>query len=695
MLDWACPPGWAATPVGPGETWEFSACAPPVSVACEGATGQFPGDSGCEPIGTPCPGGDGFLAEEDIRRLADDDASPLLWVRSEAAGRDDQEDADGSRALPFATMEEALRAAPAGPLLVTLAEGEHDFEVEARDRRLSLVGACASGTFVGPRQGPTDSAGVSYRGTGGGAVANITFRNKRIPLSLRGSTPARVEDVAVLDSMFSGVFIDMQDAQLVLRRVVIRRVSRDGGEVEGLGLGLISWTAGVLDAQDLLVEQVASAGIQLGVGDSAFQRVRLARVAIRGASPGIIAVTSAFIDAAQVLIEGCTQAALMLGGEAPHLPPLANFDDLAIRGFRAYPGASANAAVLLSDASRLVANRLLVEDTEGGAFFAAPSGIDSIPPTAELTDVVIRGTRPADVPRGAPSWTTGQGIALRADYGASVRVERGAFVDQRHAALLATGGLSTEPSINPGSLELIDVVTKDTAGGRPPYIHGRGLMLTNGAVAQVLRMAVSGSEGSGVSEYTSVGAPGCRLTGSDLTVRDTASDKDGFAGYGLFVGGSKVDLERVTLVGNRERGLYATGGEGLPETDVGIRHLSVAGTAAASCADAGGDEALVNCAQGSLSRGGGAALVIRGGAKLAMSEFSLTGSAHAGLVVSQGFVTASRETISDNAVGLVTLDEEFDLESISDEVFIFDNALDVSRDALPIPDPSALFEVDL
>ena len=121
----------------------------------------------------------------------------------------------------------------------------------------------------------------------------------------------------------------------------------------------------------------------------------------------------------------------------------------------------------------------------------------------------------------------------------------------------------------------------------------------------------------------------------------------------------------------------------------------ISDTDPSTCAELPEDDDL-SCVTAGRSGGVGAGVVSQAGARVTVRDFRITGSAHGGLVVGRdASLRASQGMVTDNAVGLIVWDESYDVERVSEEVFLFDNAIDVAVQEVTLPVPSASIGGDL
>ena len=79
----------------------------------------------------------------------------------------------------------------------------------------------------------------------------------------------------------------------------------------------------------------------------------------------------------------------------------------------------------------------------------------------------------------------------------------------------------------------------------------------------------------------------------------------------------------------------------------------------------------------------------RDGALVGLSDFRVRGSVLAGVVVAHdAVVEGHRGVVTDNAIGINLMVPGYDVDRISDEVYVFGNGTDIAQEQLPLPDPA-------
>jgi hypothetical protein len=196
-----CPDGWREVTADGAPT----VCDPfPASGPEECATDEahFPGTPGCAPVTTSCPA-DGFPSDLPA-------GATVLFVDAASSG------GDGTRAMPFATIEEAIAAAP-DDAIVAVAPGMYPEELNLT-RPVTVWGACADVRIGG--------SGFAFDvQTSGASVRNLTIWGVTTAFLLRSESELSVRDSIVRDTRQEFVQGN-EGGSITLERVALRRVGR-------------------------------------------------------------------------------------------------------------------------------------------------------------------------------------------------------------------------------------------------------------------------------------------------------------------------------------------------------------------------------------------------------------------------------------------------------------------------------------
>lgn len=293
----------------------------------------------------------------------------------------------------------------------------------------------------------------------------------------------------------AGVVVTTRSAAAELEGVVIRDVR----------WGIIMRTQGRVAAHDLLLRDVADQGVNV-LQES---RVDLSRAAFERAGNTAIRLdgTDSEVSATDVVVRH--------GVAGP--------DGLFGAGLEATGGARAEVTRSVFHANRGTAINII------GASFVG-------------SDIHISSTLPTEINDAA-----GHGLAV--DDRGSALVERGA-IDRG----FATGAWANGEG---ASLTLRHAIIRDIQPERSSEIFGHGVMVTNGAGAELDTIAVLRNSEAGIM----VAGEGSRLDATDVTVRETRAvrypqDPTNDPGDGLYVGaGAAVHLERAAFARNVVTGI--------------------------------------------------------------------------------------------------------------------------------------------
>lgn len=671
---------------------------------CPAGQAHLPGGEGCERLGPACPAASGWAADLPTDR-------EVVYVRAGAPAG-----GDGSSASPFATVAEAVEAAPDGAV-VALATGTHR-EMVRLGRGLTLWGACAAESEVACPGADTS------RGT----LSSVEGSWEARSLRLSGPCPAvsadggevRLEDVTVVDAGFVA-FRFMGGASSTLRRVAVSGVEADGDDT--YGWGLIVETGSNAELSQVTIGEVHDVGVF--VGDGSTLRVSdvavgpvLSEVASGDFGRGVYVVDGGRLEGEGLVVERCREAGLIVSGEGS----TAELEDLLVRGTAA------------QEASRDLGMGLWVE--LGGALRASratlsantTTGVVVIGPvsSASLTDAVVEGTRvqPLD---------SGNGAGLEANSGGRLELERVlveacsmaglSFWDAGTEAVLtdvavrgtlpdlAPPELGVGLSVNPGphvtgtrvlfegstgaglhlvgegtDVTLFDATVRGTLPLTASRAFGRGVSLAEGARLRLCRAVVEENREIGVAAT----GPGTELVLEDTVVRQTLPDESedwhgaGWYGYGLAVDSARATVTRARIEESRICGVVVI----RPDAFVSMVDVAVVDTLPAACE---------GCPEGGVGIGayGGASVEVRRflvednplcGVQLAVGE-ELDGEAFgAGGVMDlhDGLVTGS-------LAGANVQTEGFDLARLLDNVAYVGNDRNLDATVFPVPPATTAF----
>ncbi len=513
--------------------------------------------------------------------------------------------------------------------IIALGPGQH---VVGRilEKDVALVGACASGT--------------------------------RIPgLYVRG--PAWVADLSVNASQTVAVVAQNLGGRLTLERIVI-----EAADAEGL---LVLGESSDVVANDLAVRQVRlSADGLLGFCVHAAEGGRL---------------TGERLD-----LQDCGIAGVAAGGSSTiHLT------DLAVRGVR---GATAD------DGSRLVIERATFEGVMEFAIASLTTADDLLPPRIEVSDVRVSATDHTLVALVASDrgrlkarrvWVEGPAeVGLGVELDGTLEIEDAVVSAPRRRVLsVERGGSLTADRVygaawaSQAGITVIGAGTADAPARLTDIVlldgEGRGLDLQASEAVVLERVLV------GRVRDVAVLASEATVLIYDLTVHDMRSDERVAGGHALIVQeGASVDGRRVRVERARDAAIFAFGEAGRTTT-MKLTDLAVLDTLQAECAELPADNHLACTYDGGTNEGAGNAVMSLAGARSTLRNFEVRGAALAGVVVArQGELDLQRGVITGATLGVNVLVDDYDLERLSDEVYVFGNGTDFAREELLLPAPA-------
>lgn len=502
-----CLAGWHEVPgvAGGPATCDPWPAGGPASCAVDEA--HFPGEPGCRRVGAACPAGE----------WADAPATgSVLYVRAGGAAG-----GDGSQALPFATIDEAIAAATSSTTIL-LGKGKHVGGLVVQKPSITFRGACVLETEIAKT---TDTTATVQVGD-----SDVHLENVRVSgahggvLALFGGTDLTLDGVVVEKAAIAGLSVQdgahVTATDLVVRDSTSRgieiadaEVDLDGAVVDGVKeVGILAFPKAVLSAQRLAVLAVAKpstskaavgvvavdadatlvgAAIEGVQGNGLYAegaRVKLEDAVVRrsdfgkdGLGAGVLCDEQATLDVARVTFDANAQAGIgALNGSTVHLV------DSVVSG-------TLEGGALALDSSVLTAERVFAHDNAGIALMALGATTSMI-----LSDLTVLATRE----------TQGIGGGLFGVFGAHVEIDRAVFEANPYFGI-AIGDPGTTAALR-------DVVVRGTlsAGGG---VAGRGLDLENGGVVTLERARFEQNRECNVF----VSGLGTSLTGTDVVVADT------------------------------------------------------------------------------------------------------------------------------------------------------------------------------
>ncbi len=455
-----------------------------------------------------------------------------------------------------------------------------------------------------------------------------------------------------------------------------------------------SWGLRVLADGALTLRDVVMDGIEGGaaVGVVGAGELNLDRVAIRNTQRfgdklggAVIGLAGSQVRGIDVEIDGGAGLGVMMDGEGDGQPggPLARaeFERLAIRRIelslsvaeaeRILPPPEIGAVVALGR-GHIDAQQVVLEHCAGIGLQAGRYGGGDGIAVMSVRDVVVDHQTAGELHR----W----GWAVSARRGGQLTVERLLAESYQEAAIVATGS----ERLGPGVLHMTDVAVRDGRPTRPSRV-GFGLAVFGGAEITGERVAIHRALGWGISVAPSLPDP--RVTLTDLVISETrdpgptgirAGAADG--GGVLSEGWNQLTFRRTLIQDVGAFGIALIGSNLMAE------HLTVDGVAEDPCGEIS-DLLAGGCLHdGQIRYSGGTGLLAAQGATVEVGAFELIGGALAGLqIASNSVVTATSGVIHDNSIG-INAPPPADPVNWFEDVYVFDNVQDVTREALPVPE---------
>lgn len=478
-----CPSGWREVVEG-----DLTLCEPYPDPLPDCAAGEelFVGESGCTPVGDPCPAGD---FHPDLP------ASNVVFVQSTAAPG-----GDGSLASPYASLADVpWRVLPAAAT-VAIAKGTYTGQLPLH-AGTRVVGACAAETIVRPSAA---------------AFANV------VSVTTAGE-PASLSGVTIRDPPYIGVIVEGA-----------RQIVLDGVVVEGGSIGMMARGAGARVTATRLVLRGAGRGLNADGG----AQVELTKVAIEANSEvGVLASDAgtlvALTDAAvrdgvdasgnvggiHVQLGARVEGTRLVvsnqptgGAVAVHAGTTLVLADSVVRDIHPFP--SFGLGIEVTEGALVQATRVVVSDAHFLGISVSDSGS-----RAELSHVVSRRTAT---------------IGTAFEYGYGIQVQDGATLDanallvaENHAVGIGMYGAGT-------SSQLTDAVIRGSLPSEAGY-GGRGIEAIEGARGTLTRVLVRDVYEAGITVID---------TDTDLTLEDVVIAGTRF-GVGTTLGSDTIAFSLV------------------------------------------------------------------------------------------------------------------------------------------------------
>ncbi len=442
--------GWALRPSHArcADGWRDAgdgACEPDPRVACA---------RGATRVEHLCVGGDARCTDAPFATVD----GPAVYV---LAGSSDDHP-DGTRAHPYARLDDALDHAPEGAT-VLLSAGVWQAPLRVT-RAVSIVGVCPSRTTL---RGAAGSPVVDVNGVAL-TLANVTVREGDAGVVARRGASLTLRDVTVEGSLRAGVEVD--DARATLDDVVVRGVV---GSSHVRAAGVRAAHNADVTLTRVLIDDVDSTGVtgeeraSIRATDVVIRNVRHRATEAEPGAPtvdpgqcpdpealpeplrasewsnGVLLTFGAGFVGRHVVIEGFDDTGVF----ALHANTRFSLTESVIRDAINGPYTSEGKGLYASAGPRVELRDVLIEHTRN-------AGVGSFCPRThvELHDVVVRDTRARGVGTG--------GRALTAQWGGTLTAHRATLRGSFNAGAMAYNG---------STITLVDTAIFDTRASRDPF----------------------------------------------------------------------------------------------------------------------------------------------------------------------------------------------------------------------------------
>ncbi|MEM9195573.1 MAG: hypothetical protein AAGF12_40780, partial [Myxococcota bacterium] len=330
----------------------------------------------------------------------------------------------------------------------------------------------------------------------------------------------------------------------------------------------------------------------------------------------------------------------------------AALNDVIVRGVRENAAGDFGRGLHVEDAGTLNGQRILVDDCRELGVYGSSAGAEVV-----LADLIVRGTRPR-IGDGAG----GRGVQFQ--WGVTATIERAVLENNVGFGLMA----AAEGTVV--TVRDVAILNTDEGGATDP---GRGAEVLLGARLDLERVRIENSHDIGY------GISGSASTASHLAVVGTKpTTRNGWYGRGIAVIGAEavLDGDHVRVADNTEIGVYVGTGT------VTLRDAEVVRTNPQPC--------TVDC----MGRTGGFGVLVISDGTVTMSRFTVSENALAGLALVGGRAPLDNGTIAGHPVGIYAAENADAVANDLREVELESNDRNFDSAALPIPDASIAGTVD-
>jgi hypothetical protein len=631
-----CPAGWREVEEEEGvRTCEPYPEGGPSS--CELGEAHFPGETGCRPIGEPCPPGDYATS------LPTD--GTVVYVNGSAAPG-----GDGSIDSPYASLTEVNFSSLTAGMTLAIAKGSYEGTLSLR-AGVEVLGACAAETTLIGVDAPVPGI-VTVASSGEPAVLrNLSIADSSRPgIAVENGRAATLEGVLIQRVSGRGVLVGEAGSLVTARDVVIADTQSDAGTI-GFGIqvelgGRFEGTRVILAGNRALGVLINGDGSSVTLDDAVVRDTR-EQESDRIGGRGINVQNGASFVGSRLLVAGNRDMGIGALGAATTVM----LEDVVVRDTDVRAGGGDYGRGLnVQEGARLEGTRVVVSHNHDANVAAAVGGAAIV-----LTDAVIReGVAESD-------GTGGRGISLREE--SSFEGVRVIVSQNRNTGTRARGVDS--------SLTLTDSVVRDTRSRQSDGAFGHGIELDDQAHFTADRVLVARNRFAGV-----VGYAGTMIELTDTVVRDTLGQEASLIyGTGLVAqDGARMSAERVWVDGANEFGVLVVDGAAFDARDIRI-------------------ERVVHSACECPERIFGYA-VVAAGAEVQLARFHVRQSATCGLFVASrdtiGALDAEMGVVEESQIGACVQIDGYEIDRLTREVTYRSNEVNLDATMLPVPDPLGL-----
>lgn len=630
-----------------------------------------------------------------------------------------------------------LDGVPAGPTLVanlTVVGGSPGISGDLSDGDGEVA---AKGVVVSDSVG----SGIIIVGSGAARLEDIVvrgvseLRDDAVGVGAGGGAEIAVVRGVIEDVQGGAALSALGGGRLSLTDVAVRRVS--GAGASG-GFGIKIGLGGAVRGDRVIIEDAARLAVRVRGPD----RSVLTDLVVRGATDREVTVAGGTLSLRRARVLGPSELGIMALA-LDETTGVVEFEDLRVHGVSGLVGGGLTGGLVVHGEGAVIrGERLVVSDVVGDGISAGLGG------RLDVTDLRVFDVRHKPDPE--PGNVTGVGIQVIP--GGSAVLRRAEIVGASSFGLLVVGQPGIEADLDGEDVMVGPMTNPD------PTTHGTGIVVIGSGTTSLRRSAIRAGPAGGLAVGRwGDGRPVVEL--EDLTVADLTAVAQSNAGYGvlirddadvtlrrvlisdveyagLFIGrtglagseggeitvtaselairrvrssgrtlrrgmglvvaeGARVALQSVLIEDVRQFGVAAFGWGLSPETRLSMDSLVLRNVLAAECAERA-EGTAGSCVAGNVAGGGGSGLAPFDGARVALTDFRITGCAVAAVMLPpDSLLTAARGVVTGNNIGLALASDPADpnaaadpelLQRLSDGVFTFDNALDVSRD-IPLAPP--------